>query len=95
MKNKQIEEVILRSMTDEKFLDGLLVNPIETLKGFKLSDEEIKAISSGDEISLYEFWGASGNTGKVNAIRPTTYHHSQHKGIAGGRPDLLPRVVTE
>jgi hypothetical protein len=90
MNNKKLEEIISRSMKDEKFLDALLIEPKETLKDFNLTDKELKAISSGDEILLNELLGLGDSTAHINANK---YHHSQHKGPAGQKPDLLPRIV--
>jgi hypothetical protein len=88
----QLEEVILRSMNDEAFLDLLLVEPEKALREFNLRDEEFKAISTGDEIRLNELLGLGGSTAHINANK---YHHSQHKEPTGQKPDLLPRAVTE
>jgi hypothetical protein len=92
MARSRLEKVIFRSMNDEDFLDLLLVEPKEALKDFNLTEEEFKAISTGDEIRLYELLGLSGNTALINANK---YMQSKHKGASPGqKPDLLPRVVT-
>jgi len=92
MSNHRLEKLIRRSMNDEAFLDRLFVTPERTLRDFDLTDEEFEVISTGDEIRLNELLGLGGRTACINAQK---YHHSQHKGIAGQKPDLLPRVVPE
>lgn len=90
--HSRLDKLILRSMNDEAFLDRLLVTPEQALRDFNLTDEEFEVIATGDEIRLNEMLGLGGSTAHINANH---YHHSQHKGIAGQKPDLLPRVVSE
>jgi len=94
MSHQQLEEVIRRSMEDEAFLDQLITEPEEALRDFGLTEDEVRVITSGDEIRLNEVIGLGGRTACINANK---YHHSQHKGgtITGQKPDLLPRVVSE
>ena len=94
MSQHQLEQVILRSMDDEEFLDRLTLAPEEALGDFDLTEEEVRVVASGDEIRLNELLGLGGRTAHINANK---YHHSQHKGgrIVGQNPDLLPRVVSE
>ena len=92
MGRQRLEEVIFRSMNDEVFLDRLLVAPEQVLRDFNLTDEEFKVVSTGDEILFNEMLGQRGST---THLRPQPYNHSQHKGIAGQKPDLLPRVVSD
>ena len=92
MRCSALEEVVLRSMKDEAFLDRLIVNPEKTLNDMDLTKEEFQAIATGDENCLNELLGFGGNTANVNSNK---YQHSQHKGLAGQKPDLLPRVVTK
>ncbi len=92
MEYNRLEKVILRTMNDEGFLDLLLVEPEKALRDFNLTDEEFRTISKGEEIHLNELLGLGGSTAHINANQ---YHHSQHKGPAGQKPDLLLRVVTE
>ena len=94
MSHRQLEQVILRSMKDEEFLDQLAVAPEEALADFGLTEEEVRAVASGDEIRLNELLGLGSGTAHINANQ---YHHSQHRGgrIAGLNPDLLPRVISE
>ena len=92
MNCNRLEEVISRSMNDEEFLDLLIMEPEKALRDFNLTDEEFEAISTGDEIRLNELLGLGGSTAHINANK---YHHSQHRGPAGQKPDLLPRTVTE
>ena len=92
MSRHRLEKLIRRSMDDEEFLDRLLVTPERALSDFKLTDEEFQVISSGDEVRFNEILGRGRNT---TSAQCQLYHHSQHKGIAGQKPDLLPRVVSE
>ena len=92
MSRKALEEVILRSMNDEAFLDCLFVSPDQALRDLDLTEEEFQVIATGDEVRLNEMLGFGGPTAHINANQ---YHHSQHKGPAGQKPDLLPRVVSE
>ena len=94
MSHAKLEQVIRRSMEDENFLDHLMSAPEETLRDFGLTEDEVNAIASGDEIRFNEILGLGGRTAHINSNK---YHHSQHKGgrITGQNPDLLPRVVSE
>jgi hypothetical protein len=94
MSQRELEQVIRRSMEDEAFLDHLMTAPEEALRDFGLTQDEVQLIVSGDEIRLNELLGLGGRTAHINANK---YHHSQHKGgrITGQNPDLLPRVVSE
>ncbi len=92
MSRSAIEEAILRSMNDEAFLDRLFVSPDQALRDFDLTEEEIQVIATGDEVRLNEMLGFRGPTANINANQ---YHHGQHIWPGGGKPDLLPRVVSE
>ena len=61
MSDKGINEVIERATNDAGFRQQLFNNPLETLKGFDLTDEERDLLSGLDEDTFDEFAGGLGD----------------------------------
>jgi hypothetical protein len=61
MSEQAVSEIVERATNDEGFRQQLLTDPIETLKGFDLTDEERKLLSNLDEDTFDEFVGGLGD----------------------------------
>jgi hypothetical protein len=61
MSEQAVSEIVERATNDEDFRQQLLTDPIETLKGFDLTDEERKLLSNLDEATFDEFVGGLGD----------------------------------
>jgi hypothetical protein len=61
MSDKAVSEIIERATKDAGFRQQLFNNPLETLKGFDLTDEERDLLSDLDENTFDEFAGGLGD----------------------------------
>jgi hypothetical protein len=61
MSDKAVNEIIERATNDAGFRQQLLSSPLETLKGFDLTDEERDLLSGLNEDTFDEFAGGLGD----------------------------------
>ncbi|MFO7538184.1 MAG: Os1348 family NHLP clan protein [Chloroflexota bacterium] len=70
MSDKSISEIIEKATNDATFRQQLLNNPLDTLKGFDLTDEERDLLSGLDEDTFDEFAGGLGDRSTKGSMRP-------------------------
>jgi hypothetical protein len=61
MSDKAVNEIIERATNDAGFRQRLFANPIETLKGFDLTNEERDLLSNLNEDTFDQFAGDLGD----------------------------------